>query len=757
MTDAPDPVAAGGLLTYTIDYGNTGNANALGVVLTDVVPAGTTFVSATAGGTLSVGVVTWSVGTLPAGGSGSVQLTVRVGSPLPDGTIIRNDTYGIGASGTTPVSGAAVTSTVTSAPVLSVSLTDAPDPIAAGGVLTYTISYDNAGNADATNVVLTDTLPADTTFDAATAGGFLSGDTVTWLIGGLAAGASGSVQLSIQVDNPLADGTVITNATYGIDCNETAAVGGPAATTTVTSDPVLSIGKTASPNLVAAGDTLVYTLSYANSGNADAGGVLVTDAVPGNTTFVSATAGGTLSGGIVTWPIGSLPAGGNGAVQLVVRVGSPLPDGTIITNATYGIDSNETAPVNGTAVTTTVTSAPALTIGAIDGPDPVQAGGALTYTLSYANSGTANATGVVVAGAVPANTTFLSATAGGALSGGTVVWSLGNLPAGGSGSVQMIVQVASPLPNGTTIMNGAYSIDSNETPAVNGAAVATTVSSAPILQIGMQHSPDPVPMGDLLSYTLSFANGGNANATGVVVTGAVPANTTFVSASAGGSRSGGTVTWPIGNLIAGGSGSVQLTVRVDSPLATGTVITANAYAIDSNETGAVTGPADVVQVVTAPAPDVTSALEVETGSIYVIQGGTHTIQVNGSGFQSGAAVNLSADISIDPVQIIAPTALETIIRVGPAATLGPRSLTVTNPDLASGSRADALFVIRNPDIGDDCMIDGRDLNVLARAWNTMTGDPRFSTLADLDGDGLVGPDDLAIFVSYFASHEHGCP
>ena len=82
---------------------------------------------------------------------------------------------------------------------------------------------------------------------------------------------------------------------------------------------------------------------------------------------------------------------------------------------------------------------------------------------------------------------------------------------------------------------------------------------------------------------------------------------------------------------------------------------------------------------------------------------------------------------------------------------------LTNPDLASDTRADALFVVRNPDIGSDCMIDGRDLNVLARAWNTMTGDPKYSALADLDGDGLVGPDDLVIFASYFASHQHGCP
>src|SRR5438093_352169 len=95
MTDAPDPVGAGANLTYTLAYSNTGTANATGVVLTDTVPANTTFVSATVGGTLASGVSTWSAGNLAAGASGSVQMVVRVASPLANGTSITNSTYSI--------------------------------------------------------------------------------------------------------------------------------------------------------------------------------------------------------------------------------------------------------------------------------------------------------------------------------------------------------------------------------------------------------------------------------------------------------------------------------------------------------------------------------------------------------------------------------------------------------------------------------------------------------------------------------------
>ena len=68
VADAPDPVAPGANITYTIDLSNVGNAAAQNVVLTDNVPAGTTFVSFShpAG---------WAVGTPQTGGTGQVLAT----------------------------------------------------------------------------------------------------------------------------------------------------------------------------------------------------------------------------------------------------------------------------------------------------------------------------------------------------------------------------------------------------------------------------------------------------------------------------------------------------------------------------------------------------------------------------------------------------------------------------------------------------------------------------------------------------------
>src|SRR5206468_12880022 len=127
-----------GTITYTLAYSNTGSSGATGAVLSNTIPINTTFVSTTGGGSLSSGVVTWSIGALAAGGSGSVTLTVRVNSPLANGTVITDGTFNIDSTETAPVSGVVITTTVTSAPVLAVSATDAPDPVAAGGTITYT-------------------------------------------------------------------------------------------------------------------------------------------------------------------------------------------------------------------------------------------------------------------------------------------------------------------------------------------------------------------------------------------------------------------------------------------------------------------------------------------------------------------------------------------------------------------------------------------------------------------------------------------
>jgi uncharacterized repeat protein (TIGR01451 family) len=95
-TDAPDPVAPRGTLTYTLVVTNHGPSAAPGTRLLDTLPGGVTFVRASAGCAQSAAQVDCDLGTLAPGASATITITVtprergvitntaRVGSSAPD-------------------------------------------------------------------------------------------------------------------------------------------------------------------------------------------------------------------------------------------------------------------------------------------------------------------------------------------------------------------------------------------------------------------------------------------------------------------------------------------------------------------------------------------------------------------------------------------------------------------------------------------------------------------------------------------------
>jgi len=91
MTDDPDPVGAGQSVTYTISYENNSTETLTGVTVTNFIPAGTLFVSASWGGILQgEQVVLWEIGTLEPGQSGEVSLVLHIPQSSEDGSIFVN-------------------------------------------------------------------------------------------------------------------------------------------------------------------------------------------------------------------------------------------------------------------------------------------------------------------------------------------------------------------------------------------------------------------------------------------------------------------------------------------------------------------------------------------------------------------------------------------------------------------------------------------------------------------------------------------
>jgi uncharacterized repeat protein (TIGR01451 family) len=87
-TQVAGPVKTGDLITYTLEVRNTGDTLAMGVVITDPLPAGVSFVSASNNGQATAGGVVWQLPNIPPGQTVAVQLVVKVGNPTGNTLIV---------------------------------------------------------------------------------------------------------------------------------------------------------------------------------------------------------------------------------------------------------------------------------------------------------------------------------------------------------------------------------------------------------------------------------------------------------------------------------------------------------------------------------------------------------------------------------------------------------------------------------------------------------------------------------------------
>lgn len=194
-------------LVYTLRYANDSSVAVANARIVDTLPAGVTYGSCTGGCTVSGNQVTWALGTLAGGASGSVQLTITVNSGYPTSSLTNSATLDGTDPAGAPVSQSAsamvsVPTSGTPVPAFSFSKTASAAQVAPGATVTWTLSYSNYGTASAAGVTISDPMPAGFTYVSNTGGGVLSGSTVNWNIGSVAAGASGSVTVTARADNP---------------------------------------------------------------------------------------------------------------------------------------------------------------------------------------------------------------------------------------------------------------------------------------------------------------------------------------------------------------------------------------------------------------------------------------------------------------------------------------------------------------------------------------------------------------------------
>lgn len=391
-----ETVAAGGNLTYTITVSNNGPADADGVVVTDTLPAGTTFVASEGciedpGGQPDCG-----LGTLPMGAMSTFTLTVAV--PQDAVGTLTNVAEAEASTGD-PNPGNNDATLVTGIDLesdLGVLISDAPDPVVASGTVTYTVQVVNNGPSDARGVQVTDALPEGVVIASSNGCDEDPNASPTCSLGDLAAGDSTTYNLDVRVDAGTVGELANTVTVSSLATDPNADNNSAAQTTTAFAEADLDVSLSASPDTVVAGEEMVYTVFVENNGPSDATNVVASMLLPPGVTLVSTSGCDEDPQAFPACTLGNLGVGATAFYQLTVQVASSTL-GTV-TNQVF-VTNDATDPDSGNNEATfdaTVISEADLVVSKTDGVTSAVPGESLNYTIEVRNAGPSDATEVDV-------------------------------------------------------------------------------------------------------------------------------------------------------------------------------------------------------------------------------------------------------------------------------------------------------------------------------------------------------------------------
>ena len=425
-----ESVKIGDTLTYTISVKNNGDKVAKAIIY-DNVPEGTVLLNKDNNEDENTKKLTWRV-TVEPGETENVEFTVRVKvekGTIKNSAIVNGKTTEETETGIINITGKKEVNT---------------SEAKVGDTLTYTITLTNSGNATGT-VTVTDEIPAGTTLveKSITNNGVESNGTITWTDVEVKAGDTVEVSFKVTINNDTK--TSVTNKAV-IDGNKpTEEVETKVANITGT--------KTVDKTETKVGDTLTYTITLTNSGNAD-GMVTVTDEIPTGTTLVadSITANGSYNeeNKTITWTDVKVEAGKTAEVSFKAIINSDTK--TSVTNKAV-IDGNKpTEEVETKVANITGTKT-------VDKTE-AKVGDTLTYTITLTNNGNADGT-VTVTDEIPTGTRIKDEnTTGYNKETNTMTWSNVEVKAGKS--VELTLEVV--VEGGVSEITNTAKIDNNEIP-----------------------------------------------------------------------------------------------------------------------------------------------------------------------------------------------------------------------------------------------------------------------------------------------------
>jgi len=516
----PNPVVPGNNITYTQMIKNNGPQDAVNAVFTEQVPANTTFVSLSAvagwmcmtpalGGT---GTITCSNPDFANGGNASFMLAVNVNAGTTSGTIV-TDVASVSSGTNDPnlSNNTATVQTIVSAATAAdeaITISASPNPVQAGGTITYTVTAMNNGPANAVNPQVDIPVVGPSTFQSVTppagwsCGGVPVGGTGTIFCtaSSLASGGSAVFTVMTAVPAGTAGGTMITTtAAVGSNTPDPNPSNNSASTTVVVAaagQADVAISGTVSPNPVLSGNNITYMLTVTNNGPSptSAAAVMVTDTLPAGVTFVSATptAGScSLSAGVITCSLGAIAAGASVNITVVDMVNTSTAAGTKITSTfTASSSTSDPNPANNSVMLSTFVAVPNdadVAVTKSGSPNPVNVNTTLAYTIQVTNNGPAVGTNVVATDTLPSAVTYVSSssTQGSCVqAAGTVTCTIGTVTVGQVVVVSITV-TASTFSSSTLATNSVTITHSDPDPdtANNTATFTSTIQASTAVQL----------------------------------------------------------------------------------------------------------------------------------------------------------------------------------------------------------------------------------------------------------------------------------
>ena len=575
----------GQAIRYEVSFGNQGATGLTEPTLRAQVPAGTTFTSASDGGTLDGNNVVWDLDVLSGGDGGKRFYTVTVASLQDNGTILASDAELL--NGSTSLSLASESVVIRENVNLTLDVTKVGDRALPGDFTYYRYVVANKGNTTLTDVSLDLMMAERTSFieantapvTSATCPGTTcdSGERSIYAIGELGAGESWTMTVPVSRFNPRNGEPLVSHAL--LTEGSGAFTQGTRPTVIASDDLSLELAVSSERQVVGAGDSHRYEISYGNVDDSAYQNLMLTVDLPPGSSFVSASDGGVHESGQISWNLQTLNAGKGNQRWFTVDAPDGLSEGEVlITEARLDTGGEALALASESVV---IRENVNLTLDVTKVGNRSLPGDFTYYRYVVANKDNTTLTDVALDLMMAERTSFIkantapvtSATCPGTTcdSGERSIYAIGELGAGESWTMTVPVSKVFNPRNGEPLLSHAHLTEGSG--AFTQGTRPTVIASDDLsLELAVSSERQVVGAGDSHRYEISYGNVDDSAYQNLMLTLDLPEGVTFVSAGDGGTHSNGQVTWDLQTLNAGDGNQRWVTVTAPDEIAEGEVL-----------------------------------------------------------------------------------------------------------------------------------------------------------------------------------------